>query len=113
MAWKTIENKFSTYQRFLFWCAGAGQDYLAKCPSTEAIKYESIGAIVAITGIAACFSMYLAVSIMWPMEQITPLIVAPLWGIFIFVLDRFIVSSMRPADSFLARFTQTLPRLLL
>jgi hypothetical protein len=113
MAWSSKRYDFPAHQHFLFWCAGASHEYLIKCPATELTKFESIGAIIAITATVASFSIFLAVSIMWPMDWIAPLIVAPVWGAFISVLDRFIVSSMRPSHGFLTRLLQVLPRLLL
>jgi hypothetical protein len=109
----------STRRSFLFWAAGASRDYLGQCPATEHVKYQCIGALVCLTSMAACVSMFTAVSMTWPQEKTgfptaaIALPVALLWAAFIFVLDRFVVSSMRPHDAFSARMRQAFPRIVL
>ena len=106
--------KFNIVQRFLFRAAGANRDYLHKCPVTEHIKYEGIGALICLTAIAAGISMFIAVSIVWEDNQwYQTAVIALIWATFIFTIDRFIVSSMRLTEHYGWRFVQALPRLFL
>lgn len=100
-------------QAFLFWCAGADADYLADCPRIERVKSESIGAIICCTAIGAFASMFMAVSIAFAEAPYLPFLIAPVWAVFIFVLDRFVVSTMLPHSGLVPRIVQTSLRMVL
>ena len=110
--------EIGAWYHFIFWAAGANSDYLVKCPRTEHIKYECIGALICLTAIVAGISMFLAVSMTWPqnhwyVQVPVSLPVALIWASFIFMIDRFVVSSIRLDVSSGRRFRQLLPRLAL
>lgn len=95
-----------------FWlCSGADIALLKKCP-TEKSKYVGIGATVFFTGLFAAlaggYAMYTVFDNAW-VAGVSGL----LWGLLIFNLDRFIVSSMRKEGKFSRELFMALPRILL
>ncbi len=95
-----------------FWlCSGADVAILKKCP-TEKSKYVGIGATVFFTGLFAAlaggYAMYTVFDNAW-IAAASGL----LWGMLIFNLDRFIVSSMRKEGKFSRELFMALPRILL
>lgn len=97
--------------RFFWWCSGAHQDLLVKCP-TESSKYVGIGATVFFTGVfatlAASYALYTVFDNPWP-----ALAVGVVWGLMIFNLDRYIVSSMRKEGNTGKELLTALPRIVL
>jgi Ni/Co efflux regulator RcnB len=97
---------------FLWWCAGAHQKLLKQFPS-EHSKYSGLGGVVLATFVLASLSSGYAVysifgNIWWT------LFFGLIWGLIIFNLDRFLVSTMRKYG--VARrkqFWMTVPRLIL
>ena len=98
-------------KNFFLFCSGANQSILRRTP-TEVNKYVGIGATIFFTGvfaaIAAAYAMYTVFDSTW---IIVP--VALLWGLMIFNLDRFIVSTMKKKGSFIRDFTSATPRIIL
>jgi hypothetical protein len=98
--------------RFLWWCSGAVEGELRRFP-TEWAKQEGIGGAVLTTGVFAFFSGFYAVYTTLangPYGTLISIGVGLLWGLAIFNLDRYIVSSLRkPAVSEL-RWRQRLSR---
>jgi hypothetical protein len=99
--------------RFLWWCGGAVEGELQLFP-TEWAKQEGIGGAVLTTGVFAFFSGFYAVYTTLangPYGVVISIAVGLLWGLAIFNLDRYIVSSLRkPAVSELRwrqRFSRT------
>lgn len=96
---------------FFWFCSGADTDILKKC-STETSKYVGIGATVFFTGIfawlAAAYSLYTVFDNVY-----AAIGCGFLWGLMIFNLDRFIVSSMRKDARFRKEFYLALPRIIL
>jgi uncharacterized protein DUF4407 len=112
-------------QRFFLKCSGATWELLA-APSclTEVNNYAMLGAILCLTaGFAALSGGYAAYTAFRDPAVATALGV--LWGVFIFTLDRFIVSGIRkpppaPSDAWSVRWgkllrglMQAVPRLVL
>lgn len=97
--------------RFFWWCSGANQDLLVKCP-TESSKYVGIGATVFFTGVfaalAASYALYTVFDNIWPAMG-----VGLVWGLMIFNLDRYIVSSMRKEGNTGKELLTALPRIVL
>ena len=109
-------SPLKAHQRFLFWAAGAGRDFLEHCIEAEKFKYECIGALVCLTATLASFSMFMAVWLTWqkdPWVSVLAPSIALLWGCLIFTIDRFMVSSLRADASWWTRLVQALPRLAL
>lgn len=96
----------------LFWfCSGAETGILKKCPS-ETAKYTGIGATVFFTGVfaflSASYALYTVFENIW-----TSIFFGLVWGLMIFNLDRFIVSSMRKEGRFGRELAMAAPRLIL
>jgi len=95
-----------------FWlCSGADITILKKCP-TEKTKYAGIGATIFFTGLFAAlaggYAMFTVFDNIW-----IAFITGIAWGLLIFNLDRFIVSSMRKDVRFRRELFMALPRVLL
>lgn len=78
---------------FFWFCSGANTELLKKCP-TESSKYVGIGATVFFTGIFAALAAGYSLFTVFD-SYIAASVFGVLWGMMIFNLDRFIVSSMR------------------
>ncbi|MHA4845626.1 DUF4407 domain-containing protein [Flavitalea antarctica] len=97
---------------FLWWCAGAHQKLLKQFPS-EHSKYSGLGGVVLATFVLATLSSGYAVysifgNIWWT------LFFGLIWGLIIFNLDRFLVSTMRKYGvSRRKQLWMTIPRLIL
>jgi hypothetical protein len=96
---------------FFWYCSGADTTLLKKCP-TESSKYVGIGATIFFTGIfaalAAGYSLYTVFD-----SVVIASIFGLLWGLMIFNLDRFIVSSMRKEGRARKELMLALPRIIL
>lgn len=91
------ERRMSLLQNFLCFCAGVDKSILNQCP-TEWNKYSCIGATVLFTGILASLSGgYALFTVFQGSENATlfSVLFGLLWGLIIFNLDRFIVSTFK------------------
>jgi hypothetical protein len=98
-------------KQFFLFCSGADQEILKKCPS-DINKYVGIGGTVFFTGVLAFFSAGYAIYTVfdnWFMSLVFGLV----WGLMIFNLDRYIVSSMKSRGSWWRDFFVAFPRLLM
>ena len=97
--------------RKLWWCAGADEHFLKISPMQDRVKYAGIGGIVLCTGLLAAFSGgYAFNTIFGPKGDaiddlvlsigtiIGSILFGCVWGLIIFNLDRFIVSSTGKGD---------------
>jgi hypothetical protein len=98
-------------KKFFWLCSGSHLTLLEKVPS-EAAKYAGIGATIFFTGIfaaiAAAYAIFTFSDNLWLSS-----ILGIIWGGMIFNLDRYIVSSMRKANSWKKEWTMALPRIFL
>src|SRR5687767_15421126 len=95
-----------------FWhCSGVDLELLKKCP-TESSKYVGIGATIFFTGLFAALSGAYAMYTVFD-SIIAAVAFGLVWGLMIFNLDRYIVSSMRKEGKFAREFTLAIPRILL
>ncbi len=95
-----------------FWrCSGAELELLKKCP-TESSKYVGIGATIFFTGLFAALSGAYALYTVFDSIFIA-IIFGVVWGLMIFNLDRYIVSSMRKEGKFSRELALATPRILL
>jgi hypothetical protein len=95
-----------------FWhCSGAELELLKKCP-TESSKYVGIGATIFFTGLFAALSGGYALYTVFD-SIIAAIVFGLVWGLMIFNLDRYIVSSMRKEGKFGREFVLATPRILL
>lgn len=86
--------------RFFWWCSGSSSEILRKS-KTESAKHVTIGAAVLSTGVLAFLSGgFAAYSMLQGGDMGTAAfaIVAPIWGLIIFNLDRSIVCTLKKAE---------------
>ncbi|HLT06701.1 MAG TPA: DUF4407 domain-containing protein [Cyclobacteriaceae bacterium] len=98
-------------KEFLWFCSGVFVPLIRRSPS-ETNKYIGIGGAVLFTGILAALSagyaLYTVFDTVW-----MAIFFGLLWGLLIFNLDRFIVSSMRKKNSIWSEWKLAIPRLAL
>lgn len=99
-------------KRFFWMCSGADTDILETCPKAEQIKYAGIGGTVFFTAvmafIAASYSLFTVFDNVY-----TAIFFGVIWGLLIFNLDRFIVSTIKKSGNKKSEFTQAIPRIIL
>jgi hypothetical protein len=119
----------SKFTKLLWWCAGADQRFLLLSPHQDRVKYAGIGGIVLSTGLLAAFAGGFAFNMAFgpkglagdDVSSIEWLIGSGIfgicWGLLIFNLDRFIVSSTGKGDGTdsisLKEFGQAIPRIII
>lgn len=99
-------------KHFFTICSGADTDILDQCSKGEQTKYIGIGATVFFTAVMAFIASSYALFIVFDNVYIA-LGFGLVWGLLIFNLDRFIVSTIKKKKSFLQELLQATPRLLL
>lgn len=99
-------------KNFFILCSGADKKLLNGCSEGEQTKFVGIGATVFFTAvmafIAAAYALYTVFD-----NAIPAIAFGIVWGLLIFNLDRFIVSTIRKRDSFKSEFLQAAPRIVL
>ncbi len=105
------KTKMSPVYRFFAWCSGARLYLLKHCP-TDYNKYFGIGIIVFLTGIMASITGFFALFTIFNSIIIAG-IFGIFWGILIFFLDWFIVSSLKKEEKFYKELLFSLPRIIL
>lgn len=97
---------------FFIVCSGADKKLLETCSEGEQTKFVGIGATVFFTAvmafIAGSYALYTVFDNLY-----AAVFFGFVWGLLIFNLDRFIVSTIRKRDSFSAEFVQATPRIVL
>jgi hypothetical protein len=100
-----------TLTQLLLKASGADLSLLKQCPG-EKSKYAGIGATILFTGIfaalAAAYALFTVFDSYWIASGL-----GLLWGLMIFNLDRYIVSSMRKEGKPGKEFLTALPRIAL
>ena len=99
-------------QRFFIFCSGADVDILATCSNGERNKYAGIGATVFFTAVMAFIASGYALYTVFD-NIYTSIFFGVIWGLLIFNLDRYIVSTIKKRDSFRSELLQAAPRILL
>ncbi len=101
----------SALNKFFIFCSGVEQSIL-KQTSTENNKFAGIGATVFFTGvfamIAASYALYTVFYNAW-----AAIAFGLVWGLMIFNLDRYIVSSMKKKGKWFQDFGMAIPRIVL
>jgi hypothetical protein len=99
-------------KRFFITCSGADKNIIYSCSNGEQNKYAGIGATVFFTAllawIAASYALYTVFDNVY-----TASFFGLVWGLLIFNLDRFIVSTIRKRDKFGSELLQATPRIIL
>lgn len=100
------------FRKFLLFCSGVQLDLIKKCPKFEINKYSSIGLTVLFTTAIASLSSYYAFSLFFE-SKINALFLGFVWGVIIFYLDRYNISTMRSGKNKISEFTKSIPRLII
>lgn len=104
-------HQMNWFQQFLMVCSGANIHILRKSPS-EWNKYAGIGGIVLFTAVFATLSASYAMYTVFE-NNYTAIGFGILWGLMIFNLDRYIVSSIKKTGTLWNQFLMAVPRLIL
>jgi uncharacterized small protein (DUF1192 family) len=99
-------------QRFFILCSGADSELLETCSKGEQNKYAGIGATVFFTAIMAVIASSYALFTVFD-NVYAAVFFGAIWGLLIFNLDRFIVSTIKKRDSFKSELLQATPRIIL
>jgi len=99
-------------QHFFIFCSGADTDILEECSAGEKTKYAGIGATVFFTAVMATIAGSYALYTVFD-NLFTAVFFGLIWGLLIFNLDRFIVSTIKKSDNFFDELIQASPRILL
>ena len=99
-------------QRFFIFCSGVDTAILDECSPGERTKYAGIGATVFFTAvmatIAAAYALYTVFD-----NYFSAIFFGIIWGLLIFNLDRFIVSTIKKRNNFFDELIQASPRIAL
>ena len=112
MSRSASEKSIIMLQSFFILCSGADKKLLDTCSEGEQTKFAGIGATVFFTAvmafIASSYALFTVFDSIWPAMAF-----GLVWGLLIFNLDRFIVSTIRKRDRFGSELLQATPRILL
>ncbi|PWL39414.1 DUF4407 domain-containing protein [Flagellimonas aquimarina] len=99
-------------QRFFIFCSGADTQILETCSNGERNKYAGIGATVFFTAVMAFIACGYALYTVFD-NVFTSIFFGLIWGLLIFNLDRYIVSTIKKRDNFKSELMQAAPRIVL
>lgn len=99
-------------KQFFILCSGADTDILNDCSIGEQNKYAGIGATVFFTAVMATIAASYALFTVFD-NLYTSIFFGLIWGLLIFNLDRYIVSTIKKRDNVLDEILQATPRLFL
>lgn len=99
-------------KQFFLLCSGADKNLLEGCSEGEQTKYVGIGATVFFTAVMAFIASSYALFTVFDDPYIA-MGFGLVWGLLIFNLDRFIVSTIRKRDKLGSEFLQASPRIVL
>lgn len=105
----------NSISRFFWFCSGIHQNTLDKHP-TEENKYVGIGATIFFTGLFAALSGGYAMYFVFKGDSFAwffAILFGIIWGLAIFNMDRYIVSSINKNVSTNKQLLQATPRILL
>ncbi len=99
-------------KKFFIICSGSDTDILDQCSTGEQNKYAGIGATVFFTAVMAFIASSYALFTVFD-NYFTAIAFGLVWGLLIFNLDRFIVSTIKKRDNFIDEMIQASPRIVL
>jgi hypothetical protein len=99
-------------KQFFIICSGSDTDILNDCSIGEQNKYAGIGATVFFTAVMAFIASSYALYTVFD-NLLTSIFFGFIWGLLIFNLDRYIVSTIKKRDSIIDEVLQASPRILL
>ncbi|MGB0880858.1 MAG: DUF4407 domain-containing protein, partial [Polaribacter sp.] len=99
-------------KNFFLTCSGVDKNIIENCSNGEQNKYVGIGATVFFTAVMASVAGSYALFTVFD-NLFAAIFFGIIWGLLIFNLDRFIVSTIKKSDSKKKEFLQASPRILL
>lgn len=99
-------------KKFFMLCSGSDTDILDQCSNGEQNKYAGIGATVFFTAVMATIAASYALFTVFD-NVFMAIGFGLVWGLLIFNLDRFIVSTIKKRNSFITELIQATPRIIL
>lgn len=99
-------------KKFFILCSGSDTDLLDTCSNGEQNKFAGIGATVFFTAVMAFIACSYALYTVFD-NLFAALSFGFIWGLLIFNLDRFIVSTIKKRNHIIDEIIQASPRLLL
>ncbi|WP_179004505.1 DUF4407 domain-containing protein [Winogradskyella forsetii] len=99
-------------KQFFILCSGADTDILNDCSIGEQNKYAGIGATVFFTAVMATIAASYALFTVFD-NLYSSIFFGLIWGLLIFNLDRYIVSTIKKRDNVIDEILQATPRILL
>jgi hypothetical protein len=99
-------------KKFFLICSGVDKNIIEKCGNGEQNKFAGIGATVFFTAVMATIAGSYALFTVFD-NLYAAIFFGIIWGLLIFNLDRFIVSTIKKTDSKLNEFLQATPRIIL
>ncbi len=99
-------------KQFFIICSGSDTDILEQCSKGEQNKYAGIGATVFFTAIMAFIAASYALYTVFDNPFIA-IAFGFIWGLLIFNLDRYIVSTIKKTGNFTDELLQASPRIIL
>ena len=99
-------------KKFFLLCSGVDQKLINNCSNGEQNKYAGIGATVFFTAVMATLAASYALFTVFD-NAYTSIFFGIIWGLLIFNLDRFIVSTIKKRDSKWKELLQATPRIIL
>lgn len=97
---------------FFWMCSGADTDILKTGSKAEQLKYAGIGGTVFFTAVMAFIASSYALFTVFD-NYYSAIFFGLIWGLLIFNLDRFIVSTIKKSDSKWKEIWQATPRIIL
>lgn len=95
----------ASFRRLFFWLSGASTESLESCPEWEQRKYVAFGATVLVpTAFAIMACSYALSTLTADWRVIVP--VALVWGFIILTIDRALLATYRPYQSFFRKISQ-------
>ncbi|WP_214111028.1 DUF4407 domain-containing protein [Acrocarpospora catenulata] len=99
--------------RLLIFASGADPKILDQCPAAERSRYEGLGGGVLTTAVMAGIAMGVSISLAFKAAPAVSVTAGVLWGVAIFNLDRWLVSTYRSRATRRGKIAALVPRLLL
>jgi hypothetical protein len=99
-------------KNFFLICSGVDKNLINDCSNGEQNKYVGIGATVFFTAVMATIAGSYALYTVFD-NLYAAIFFGLIWGLLIFNLDRFIVSTIKKTDSKFKEFLQATPRIIL
>jgi hypothetical protein len=99
-------------KRFFLTCSGVDTTIINDCSNGEQNKYVGIGATVFFTAVMAFIASSYALFTVFD-NYFVAAIFGLIWGLLIFNLDRFIVSTIKKRDNKWKELAQATPRIIL